>query len=215
MVNMSFNLGVPGLLKFKNSLNYLKKGDYQLAAANFTKSKWYEQVGNRARRIVSDIYSTNPPVLDEVTDKTIPNITLSSVKQQTKLEAGKKGSNNHNRGSNTKNTLNGGKDPKLPNMTNVTATATVEHKNIAKASHEAIRDVHNTLKESYDVQTRMLSTLEDIAKNLPNVKPTGFAKVDQDEAKANMDQVNNILNSTNTQFSNPAINLKRTTVKAI
>lgn len=51
MINMAFNLGVPGLLKFKNTLAMIKAGDYDGAAAGMLKSLWAKQVGNRAVRL--------------------------------------------------------------------------------------------------------------------------------------------------------------------
>lgn len=55
LINMAFNLGVVGLLKFKNSLAFLKAKDYQKAAHNLTLSLWYKQVGQRARELVTRI----------------------------------------------------------------------------------------------------------------------------------------------------------------
>lgn len=46
--NMAFNLGVNGLLKFKNMLAAANSGDYELAAKEMLDSKWARQVGNRA-----------------------------------------------------------------------------------------------------------------------------------------------------------------------
>lgn len=48
LVNMAFNLGVGGLLGFKNTLAYIRTGDYANAAKNMLKSKWASQVGRRA-----------------------------------------------------------------------------------------------------------------------------------------------------------------------
>lgn len=51
LVNMTFNLGIHGLLKFKNMLNALDHGDWQEAAKEALASKWADQVGARAHRI--------------------------------------------------------------------------------------------------------------------------------------------------------------------
>lgn len=51
LINMTFNLGMVGLLKFKNTLAYIKDKNYVSAAANMRKSLWYQQVGNRAKRL--------------------------------------------------------------------------------------------------------------------------------------------------------------------
>lgn len=59
LVNMAFQLGVNGLLGFKNSLASLEAalvtGDYDLAADNFLKSKWAEQTPQRAKRVTDMI----------------------------------------------------------------------------------------------------------------------------------------------------------------
>ena len=51
LLNMAFNLGVNGLLGFKNTLAYVKAGNYEKAASNMLLSKWAKQVGNRAKRL--------------------------------------------------------------------------------------------------------------------------------------------------------------------
>ncbi|QIG62473.1 peptidoglycan hydrolase [Pseudoalteromonas phage AL] len=48
LVNMAFNLGVGGLLTFKNMLRLVSAGHYQEAAEEMLNSKWAKQVGNRA-----------------------------------------------------------------------------------------------------------------------------------------------------------------------
>jgi lysozyme len=52
VVNMGFNLGVPGLLKFHHTLAALQARDYALTAEGMRNSLWYRQVGDRARRLV-------------------------------------------------------------------------------------------------------------------------------------------------------------------
>ncbi len=48
MLNMCFNLGINGLLGFKNTLAFVKAGDWERAANNMLVSKWAKQVGRRA-----------------------------------------------------------------------------------------------------------------------------------------------------------------------
>lgn len=51
IVNMAFNLGVAGLLGFKNTLASVQRGDYDDAALRMLDSKWATQVGDRAKRL--------------------------------------------------------------------------------------------------------------------------------------------------------------------
>lgn len=51
LLNMSFQLGVAGLMKFKTTLAFIEAGDYENAAANMLKSKWASQTPNRAKRL--------------------------------------------------------------------------------------------------------------------------------------------------------------------
>jgi lysozyme len=51
IANMVFNMGIGSVLKFKNTLFFIKKGDYYNAARNMRKSKWYKQVHDRAERL--------------------------------------------------------------------------------------------------------------------------------------------------------------------
>jgi lysozyme len=55
LVNMAFNLGIAGLLGFKNTLALIERGEYEKAAANLAMSKWAKQVGPRATRIINII----------------------------------------------------------------------------------------------------------------------------------------------------------------
>lgn len=52
IVNMAFNIGVNGVLKFKNMIAAIEDKDYERAAMEMVDSKWYRQVGNRASRLV-------------------------------------------------------------------------------------------------------------------------------------------------------------------
>jgi lysozyme len=51
LVDMAFNLGVPGLLKFKSTLAAIKDGRYEDAAKGMLKSLWAKQVKGRATRL--------------------------------------------------------------------------------------------------------------------------------------------------------------------
>ena len=69
LINMAFNLGVNGLLSFTTTLKLIKEGRYKEAAINLTKTRWYNQVGNRARRIVNDIFHTTGSVIGNKANK--------------------------------------------------------------------------------------------------------------------------------------------------
>ena len=51
LLDMAYNLGVPGLLKFKNTLADVQAGRYAAAAGKMLQSKWAGQVGKRAVRL--------------------------------------------------------------------------------------------------------------------------------------------------------------------
>lgn len=51
LLNMVFNLGIGGLLGFKNTLEMVKTGDYAGAARGMLASKWAKQVHGRADRL--------------------------------------------------------------------------------------------------------------------------------------------------------------------
>jgi len=51
IIEMAFNLGIGGLMAFKNTLGMVQSGDYVGAAENMLKSKWARQVGQRANRL--------------------------------------------------------------------------------------------------------------------------------------------------------------------
>lgn len=52
LVNMAFNLGINGLLSFKQTLTKMEQGDYNGAACGMAASKWAVQVGARATRLI-------------------------------------------------------------------------------------------------------------------------------------------------------------------
>jgi lysozyme len=51
LLDMSFNMGLVGLLGFKNTLARIEAGQYQAAATMMLDSKWAKQVGQRAERL--------------------------------------------------------------------------------------------------------------------------------------------------------------------
>ena len=51
LIDMCFNLGLWGLLKFKNTLAAVESGDYARASSLMLQSLWAKQVGRRAHRL--------------------------------------------------------------------------------------------------------------------------------------------------------------------
>ena len=51
LLDMAYNLGFSGLLKFKKMIAALKINDYKSAAVEALNSKWAAQVGRRANKI--------------------------------------------------------------------------------------------------------------------------------------------------------------------
>jgi lysozyme len=51
LINMAFNLGIRGLLGFKNTLAAVKAGQWDKAAKGMLASKWADQVKGRAARL--------------------------------------------------------------------------------------------------------------------------------------------------------------------
>jgi len=52
LVNMAYNLGLAGLGKFKNMLAAWEQGNYDRVVAEMRNSRWYSQVGNRAKELI-------------------------------------------------------------------------------------------------------------------------------------------------------------------
>ena len=55
LINMTYNLGINGLLKFKKFLGFLESGDYDQAAMAGINSLWAKQVKGRAERLMGQI----------------------------------------------------------------------------------------------------------------------------------------------------------------
>ena len=51
--NMCFNLGIGKLLGFRNTLAFMRQGNYSAAADGMLNSAWASQVGRRAQRLAS------------------------------------------------------------------------------------------------------------------------------------------------------------------
>ena len=55
LLNMSFQLGITGLLKFKSTLAFIEAGDFENASANMLKSLWAKQTPQRAKRLAEQM----------------------------------------------------------------------------------------------------------------------------------------------------------------
>lgn len=55
LLAMTFNMGIGGLLQFKNTLSFIQKGQYAEASREMLNSKWARQVGARANRLARQI----------------------------------------------------------------------------------------------------------------------------------------------------------------
>jgi lysozyme len=66
LLDMCFNLGIAGLLTFKNTLAMIHHGDYAGAAENMLLSKWARQVGRRARRLSRMMAEDSDVTLEEI-----------------------------------------------------------------------------------------------------------------------------------------------------
>lgn len=55
LANLQYNVGLDGLLKFRNMLSACQEGDYSQAAEQMLDSEWARQVGNRANRLAEQM----------------------------------------------------------------------------------------------------------------------------------------------------------------
>ncbi|OHU85496.1 MULTISPECIES: glycoside hydrolase family protein [Pseudoalteromonas] len=55
LVNMAFNLGISGLLKFKNTIAAVQAGQWETAAIEMLNSRWAVQVGSRADELADQM----------------------------------------------------------------------------------------------------------------------------------------------------------------
>ena len=51
LLNMAFQMGVDGLLGFRNTLAMVERGDYEVASKGMLNSLWAEQTPERAKRM--------------------------------------------------------------------------------------------------------------------------------------------------------------------
>jgi lysozyme len=57
LIGMAFQMGVGGLMLFKNTLAMVKSGEYESAAKNMLKSLWAKQTPERALRMANQMAS--------------------------------------------------------------------------------------------------------------------------------------------------------------
>lgn len=62
VADMAFNLGLPKLRRFRQTLAAVARGDYGAAAAGMLDSQWAKQVGQRATRLAEMMRSGREPV---------------------------------------------------------------------------------------------------------------------------------------------------------
>ena len=55
LLEMAYQMGVAGLLGFKNTLKMIENNDYKNAANGMMNSKWAKQTPNRAKRLANEI----------------------------------------------------------------------------------------------------------------------------------------------------------------
>jgi len=51
IINMAFNLGLGGLLKFKKTIELIEQKDFEGASKQMLESRWASQVGKRAKEL--------------------------------------------------------------------------------------------------------------------------------------------------------------------
>jgi len=61
LINMTFNLGIVGLLKFKNTLRFIQNSEWKKAHDAMLDSKWAQQVGPRAIELARIILTGEMP----------------------------------------------------------------------------------------------------------------------------------------------------------
>lgn len=82
LVNMVYNMGLSGVLKFDNTLDALRQGNYQTAYMNILQSKYAQQVGSRATQIASLLRSGSEEVLDATLakyGKSVPSMRVGGI----------------------------------------------------------------------------------------------------------------------------------------
>lgn len=61
IINMAFNLGTFGFSKFTKTIDHLKNEDFDLAGDEMLRSKWADQVGDRALTISETVKTDEIP----------------------------------------------------------------------------------------------------------------------------------------------------------
>jgi len=51
ILNMSYQMGITGVSKFKNMIRFIEEGDFRKASDEMRDSKWFRQTPNRAERL--------------------------------------------------------------------------------------------------------------------------------------------------------------------
>lgn len=63
LIQMTFQLGAPGLAKFVNTLAAMKRGDYEAASRGMLASLWARQTPARAKRLAAMMRSGEYPAI--------------------------------------------------------------------------------------------------------------------------------------------------------
>lgn len=61
LLNLAFNMGVPRLATFVKALDFMSQRKYTEAADEFLRSRWADQVGNRATEVAAMIRTNEYP----------------------------------------------------------------------------------------------------------------------------------------------------------
>lgn len=62
LLNLAFNMGVPRLATFVKALDFMSQRKYTEAADEFLRSRWADQVGNRATEVAAMIRTNEYPI---------------------------------------------------------------------------------------------------------------------------------------------------------
>ena len=62
LLNLAFNMGVPRLATFVKALDFMSQRKYKEAADEFLRSRWADQVGNRATEVAAMIRTNEYPI---------------------------------------------------------------------------------------------------------------------------------------------------------
>lgn len=64
LISMAFNIGINGLMKFKDMLNYMSSNKFDDARNAMLNSDWAKQVPSRANQLASMMMTGNWPVIE-------------------------------------------------------------------------------------------------------------------------------------------------------